>query len=380
MGLTYKLGLTHKQGGEKMVEKSWKKVKSRKGKGLGAVFMATLLIGAMAYTTTAVAEPQVIKLKYSSPYMPFEPPNVQANRTLDMVEKKTNGRVKVERFMAGALGGPLEQLGLVSSGAVDIIGLHYDQNREQLPLHQIINTDQLTSREQALANVIALTWELPDTKAMLDAEQKRNNVKVLYPNSQGVTGITARFPAKSLADLEGKKVNVITGFHRKVFKELGWIPVNVHIPELYESLSRGVIDAIFMATAAVIPLKWFEVGKTHLVLGESVVHSQPLAFNLDVWNRLPSDVQQAFIEASLDTAHWSVQHDREVVNKTYETFKKAGVPVVQLTEKEQNRFFEVISRHAMENYLDNAKKAGFGKEAKVVQKYWDKMKWGKWKK
>ncbi len=282
--------------------------------------------------------------------------------------------------MAGALGGPLEQLGLVSSGAVDIIGLHYDQNREQLPLHQIINTDQLTSREQALANVIALTWELPDTKAMLDAEQKRNKVKVLYPNSQGVTGITARFPAKSLADLEGKKVNVITGFHRKVFKELGWIPVNVHIPELYESLSRGVIDAIFMATAAVIPLKWFEVGKTHLVLGESVVHSQPLAFNLDVWNRLPADVQQAFIESSLDTAHWSVVHDREVVNKTYEAFKKAGVSVVQLTEKEQNKFFEVISRHAMENYLDNAKKAGFGKEAKVVQKYWDKMKWGKWKK
>ena len=364
-----------------MLEKSWKKLKSRGGKGLGAVLMAILLVGAMAYNTTATAaEPKVIKLKYCSAYMPFEPPNVQANRTLDMVEKKTNGRVKVERFMAGALGGPLEQLGLASSGAVDLIGLHIDQFPQQLPLHQIINTDQLASREQALANVIALTWELPDTKAMLDAEQKRNNIKVLYCNSQGVTGITARFPAKSLADLEGKKVNVIAGFQRKVFKELGWIPVNVHIPELYEALSRGVIDAIFMATAAVIPLKWYEVGRTHLVLGESVVHSQPLAFNLNVWNRLPSDVQQAFIEASLDTAHWSVQHDIEVVNKTYEAFKKSGVPVVKLTKKEQNRFFEVISRHAMEEYLANAKETGVEDEAAVIQKCWDQMKWGKWKK
>ena len=79
---------------------------------------AIIIILCMAFfavvcgTGNAVAADDVIKLKYSSCYMPFEPPNIQANHCLDLVEQKTNGKVKIERFMGGALGGPGEQLGL----------------------------------------------------------------------------------------------------------------------------------------------------------------------------------------------------------------------------------------------------------------------------
>ena len=112
-----------------MLGKTWKRSKHREGRGAVTVLVVMLLIGAMiAYVTTATAaEPKVIKLKFSTSFFPPEPPCVFANRTLDIVEKKTNGKVKVERFMAGALGGPLEQLGLASSGAADLISLHIDQ-------------------------------------------------------------------------------------------------------------------------------------------------------------------------------------------------------------------------------------------------------------
>jgi TRAP-type C4-dicarboxylate transport system substrate-binding protein len=84
-----------------MLKKSRKKLGSREWKSVGAVFMALLLVGAMAYTTTATAaEPQVIKLKFSTSFFPPEPPCVFANRTLDLVEQKTNGKVKIERFVS----------------------------------------------------------------------------------------------------------------------------------------------------------------------------------------------------------------------------------------------------------------------------------------
>ena len=240
---------------------------------------------------SAVAADNVVKLKYSSCYMPFEPPNIQANHCLDLVEQKTNGKVKIERFMGGALGGPGEQLGLCSTGAVDIIALHTDQFTQQLPLHQILNTEQFVSGAQGLANITALTQEIPETKTMFEQEQEKNDIKVLSWHVQGVTGLNLGFEAKNLADLKGKKINVITGFQRKVFKDFGWIPVNVQIPELYEALSRGVIDGIFMATAAVIPLKWFEITKCHLKLGENTVLSQAITLNLNTWKKLPEDVQ-----------------------------------------------------------------------------------------
>jgi len=354
---------------------------ARYGKGFVALVMAVIFLGGISFSNPATAaDEKTINLKFSSAYMPPEPPNIQTNRVMEMVEKKTNGRVKIKRFMGGALGGIHEQLGLVSSGAVDMIPLHYDQYPQQLPLHKILNADQNVSEEQALTNIIAIMYEISETMALFEEEQKKNNIKVLYPGCMGVTGVTARIPVKSLADLKGKKVNVITSYQRDFFKELGWIPVNVKIPELYEALSRGVLDAIFMSTGAVIPLKWYEVGKTHLLLGKPVVFSQPLTFNRDRWNSLPEDIQKAFLEASLDTAHWSIEGDRMMAEKTYGLFKERGVPVIDISQEEKDMFFEAISRHATKDWLENAKSAGVGDKTPVIQKYWDEMKWGKWKK
>jgi TRAP-type C4-dicarboxylate transport system substrate-binding protein len=365
-----------------MLEKSWNTLRSREARGLGVVFMAVLLIGAMmACTTTATAaEPQVIKLKYSTSFFPPEPPCIFANHTLDLVEKKTNGRVKVERFMAGALGGPLEQLGLASSGAADIISLHVDQYAQQFPLHQITNTEQMVSGAQGLTNVTAIVHELQETKPLFEAEQKKNNVKILHFYVNGPTGITARFSAKSLADVKGKKVNVIAAYQRDVFKEVGWIPVNVQIPELYEALSRGVIDAIFMATAANVPLKWHEIGKVHLQLVDNTVVSAPLAFNVGSWSRLPADVQKAFMEAAWETAQWTVQQTEMNLKGTYKAFEEKGAEVVNVSKNESEAFFEVLFKHSIRNWSSICKTAGVEKNAEVVQKYWDQMKWGKWKK
>jgi TRAP-type C4-dicarboxylate transport system substrate-binding protein len=342
-------------------------------------FFLIIILAAFACVPAFAAE-EVIALRYSSPFMPNEPPDLQAKHALDLIEKRTNGRVKFERFIAGALGGPLEQLELVSSGAADLIPLHLDQYAQQLPLYQIPPTEQRVSIAQGLANVTALTKEIPETKVLFEAEEKRNNIKALYFHAQGATGVTARFSPNSLADLKGKKVNVVAGYHRKVFKELGWIPVNVQIPELYEALSRGVIDAIWMTTAAIVPLKWYEIAKTQLVLGQNAMNNVPLTFNLDTWNRLPGDIQQVITESARETAQWSVQLNEELLKMTYAKLEEEGVRIVKISDEESDTLFKVLLKQNKDNCLNIAKAAGVEKDALVIFKYWDEMKWGKWKK
>jgi len=353
---------------------------------LGFVFMTTLFFLAVACgekTDKAgvdKAETGVITLKFSSDKMITEPPVKQAYHLLDLVESKTNGRVKIERFTGGSLGNTFEHLKLVSSGAVDIISLHIDQYPEDLPLHQILNTEQLVSGEQALNNITALTQEIPETKALLEAEEQQNNIKVLYWNAQGSTGITTSYPAQSLNDLKGKKMNVIAGYQRKVFNELGIIPVNVQIPDIYESMSRGVIDTIFMADSAVISLKWYELGKTHLSMGDNNVVSQPITINMDKWNSLPADIQQAFIDASKETAQWSISEASKIQQETNDAFKKTNVNIVELPSEDRNLFFETLFKYSTQNWLEVCTKKGLADKAPVIQKYWDEMKWGRWKK
>lgn len=364
------------------MRKSRKEERSRVDRALGIIVVTLCLVGTVfIYGSLAnAADEPVIKLKFSTSFMPPEPPNLQAMHTLDAVEKKTNGRVKFDRHLAGALGGPKEQLGLVKTGAVDIISLHVDQYPQDLPLHQITNTEQLVTNAQGVANVTAITKENPETAKLFDAEQKKNNIKILYFHANGPTGFTPRFAAKSLADLKGKKANVMTAYQRDVFKELGIIPVNVAIPELYEGLSRGVIDAIFMATAAVLPLKWNEAGKSHLYFGDNTVISTPLAINLNTWNKLPKDIQQIFMESSRETAEWSAQENDKLVQATYGAFEKAGNPPVKVSAAERDQFFKILFKHQEANNKKIAKAAGVEKEQAIIQKYWNDMKWGKPKK
>jgi len=357
------------------------RIRGRLKVSVAFVVSLLLMVGISACSKSEDKETaDVIKLKYSSAYQLTENPNLQAYHVLDLVEQKTNGKVQFERFVGGVLGNILEQLDLVSTGAVDVIALHVDQYPQQLPLHKILNNEQFTTAEQALSNITAVTQEIPETKTILDTEQVQNNIKILSWNVQGATGITTGFEAKSLADLKGKKMNVITSFQRKVFDEFGIAPVNVQISDLYESLSRGVIDAIFMATSAVVPLKWYEVGKSYLVFGNNFAISQPITLNLDTWNSLPADVQQAFIEASRETALWSIEQDRLTTQKTYDTLKQAGVEIVELSKEESDAFFESLARYANEDWLENAENRGVGDQAAVIEKYWNDMKWGKWEK
>jgi TRAP-type transport system periplasmic protein len=351
---------------------------------LGFACASILLFGIVACGKKAdqgeagKAETEVIKLKFSFSGMPTEPPALTAIHLLDLVEAKTNGRVKIERFMGGSLGNTLEHLQMVSSGAVDTISLQFDQFPEDLPLHQILNTEQLVTAEQALVNITALTQEIPETRALLEAEEQKNNIKVLSWNAQGATGITASYAAQTLNDLKGKKMNVIAGYQRDVFNELGILPVNVQIPEIYESMSRGVIDTIFMANSAIIPLKWYELGKTHLSLGDNNVCSQALAVNLDKWNAFPADIQQAFIDASKETSQWSISETARIQKETYEMLEKSGVKIVTLPREDIDNFFTVLFKHSTANWLDTCKKKGVDDKAPAIQKYWDEMKWGRY--
>jgi TRAP-type C4-dicarboxylate transport system substrate-binding protein len=147
-----------------------------------------------------------------------------------------------------------------------------------------------------------------------------------------------------MAELQGKKINVMTGYQRKVFNEVGWIPVNMQVPELYESLSRGVIEGIFLTAAAVVPMKFYEIGKAQVIFGPNSMNNAPLAFNLDSWNHLPKDVQEAFMEAAWETAQWSVQGTDNFIKATYERLEQTGARLVRISKEENDMFFNVVTK------------------------------------
>lgn len=341
-------------------------------KGLSVLLVAIVLVSILLSGCTGTSS-ETITIKFATPYMEMEPPALYGLHICDLVEQELGDRVQIERYTGGTMGDVTELLGLVKTGAVDVITLHVDQYPQELPLHRILNMEQNVDRVTCYNNIVQLTQEIDETKDILDAELEENNIVTLEWIQMGPTGIMTKEKTSSLNDIKGKKINVITAYQREVFEELGFIPANVAIPDLYESLMRGTIDAIWMATAAAIPMKWFEVAQTNLVIGELNVCSQPLAFNKDFWDDLPKDVQQAFIKASEETAIWANQKDEEDINATYAMFEENGVDVVELPAADVELFYKTLAKYSIAESLKGAEEAGLKEEAELILEYWEPL-------
>ena len=108
--------------------------------------------------------------------------------------------------------------------------------------------------------------------------------------------------------------------------------------------------------------------------------SSPLAFNLEVWNNFPKEIQDAISEASYETAKWTAEATDGALKMTYGKFKEVGAEVVQLPKAESDEFFRIFFKHVDHHYIEMCEKAGVGDKAKIIlDKYWSKMRWGNWK-
>jgi TRAP-type C4-dicarboxylate transport system substrate-binding protein len=313
----------------------------------------------------------VMKLKLSSPYFEPQAPSVYAAHFADLIEKKSNGKIKIERFYGGTLGTLLEHGQLLSSGSVDIISLHLGTLGQQYPLNDAQPSNLALSREktQALINAYRQT---PEVKAIIEAEQKKNNIKVFDYNMAGTSVVLSKSPANSLKDLSGKKVNLISQTAKGAWEAMGWLPVNIQYPDVYDGLSRGIVDAGFGAITAARDLKWQEITKTCFNLN-TWTSEIPVAFNWTKFYSLPADIQQNIIDAAHETAEWSVQYDVGSTDDSFKKFEAAGCHVVTATAEETKKFSEASISLKVSAWLANCDKAGVTDQAKVLQKIWNDM-------
>ena len=133
-------------------------------------------------------------------------------------------------------------------------------------------------------------------KYALDTELK--DVKLLWfiPVAPGQL-ITTTKHVRTLEDLKGMKLAVSAGPEVTVFTALGVAPVYLPVPEVYTSLERGLADGAIDNWEKAFVFKTYEVTKYRTAI-DIWVPEMPMLMNLDVWNRLPPDIQEVIDETT----------------------------------------------------------------------------------
>ncbi len=280
------------------------------------------------------------------------------------LEKRTNGKVKVNYYPGGTLVPAVQSYDAVTKGISDVGNHVLGYTVGRFPLTEVIDLPHGYPNNTVptkLANAFYNKFR----------PKEFNDVKVLWFHSQSPGLIHSKSkPVAKLEDLKGLKMRTY-GSNAKLMGLLGGAPVAMPMGDVYDALSRGVADGLMAAYEA---LEGWRLGEqvryTTENYGTSYTACFVMVMNKDKWNSLPPDVQKVVDQMNLEYAdkYAAMWDDIEKHGKEY--MIKRGAKIITLSKEEEARWIEK-AQPLFEEYVKKMKEKNLpGDEAlKFVRDY-----------
>ncbi|MBW7850024.1 MAG: TRAP transporter substrate-binding protein [Rhodospirillales bacterium] len=247
--------------------------------------VAGALLGLGILGSAVAQEP--IKIKVSHFLSPMSPTQVKLLQPwAEAIEKDSNGRIDVEIYPSMQLGGKPPQLfDQVRTGVADVVWTLPGYTPGRFPLVEVFELPFMTA-STAEASTMAV-WDF--YQKHLKEEFKDVHVLLLHTHAPGLVHMKDKAVTK-MEDLQGKKIRLPVKPIGEALKALGAVPVGMPVPEVYEALSRGVVDGTVIPWEVTVPTRVNELVKYHTNTGlyTSVFL---LAMNKDKYESLPADLK-----------------------------------------------------------------------------------------
>jgi len=218
----------------------------------------------------------------------------------DLVKTYTGGRMEIEFFENGILGSHNEIFHAVQDGSIEIGNFAPYVNLVPGGMFNWMPWT-ISSWDEAV-----IAFSQPDGILYKVLEEAYNEIgmHILYTNSQGPYGLgnNAR-PIKTPQDLENLKMRVSSSLGCvmalvNMGKGTGMTVETVAWGELYNALSRGVVDGCWSMWPSLIEERHYEVLKYYTSL-DWMWDGNQIAVNKEKWDALPQDIKDAITKAAL---------------------------------------------------------------------------------
>lgn len=326
------------------------------------IFLATVLFLAFLMSPSVWAQPVVLK---SLTMPPKQAALAKSFDTfLDDIEKRTNGRVKIERYYSSSLAKPHEMLESCGIGVFDIFTMVSDYYPGKVPLATVGGLPGAAENVWVTGKAY---MEVYKTLPIMNKEMTRNNVKFISAWGSGTFYLLSKKKVQSLEELKGLKIGA-TGAQAKLMKALGATPVALSFNDAFTSLQRGTVDGGIYGPDAILAFGLHEAGKYYwkVAVGGGV---QPIAMNLDKWKGLPADIQKIILEAGEDYPKFhEMFYQQKAFMGALGALKKMGVTITE-PSAETKATLKKISREQVWNQWAKGMDAKRLPGSKVIDTY-----------
>ncbi|PJB39726.1 MAG: hypothetical protein CO106_10540, partial [Deltaproteobacteria bacterium CG_4_9_14_3_um_filter_44_9] len=103
-----------------------------------------------------------------------------------------------------------------------------------------------------------------------------------------------------------------------------------------------------------------------------------ISINLDVWNKLPTDVQEVMERVGSELTDRYPGLLIEETKKYEKVFRDAGVKFYELPVADQKAWKKKVARPSFEEYVKRVEKMGYPNARKILQRYGELLGYKPW--
>jgi TRAP-type C4-dicarboxylate transport system substrate-binding protein len=328
-----------------------------------AIMITVTLIGCTATPTTPstpttpTAPSGPIELKVANYFPAPAAQSAILEEFCAELEKRTGGRIQTDYYTGGSLLSSTGMFEGIVNGVADIGYSHVYYTPGRMPVTECAGLPLGYPSSWVGGQVLNDFYREFKPKEFDD-------VVVLWMNTSTPSAIsTSKKPVRSLEDLKGLTIRA-PGMAGEVIKALGGTPAPTPMPEVYDAISKGVLDGEASNFETLKTFKFAEVVKYETSVWQ-ITNPYPfyLAMNKNSYNNIPADIKPIFDDVvgeynQLSQLMWNAV---DFAGKEYGI--QQGVEFIDLPPAEVAKFKAAVEP-VIDNYVNTMVGKGFS-EAEV---------------
>ena len=307
---------------------------------------AVTLVALGTGTATLAQDIKDRAIKFATQNPKGHPIVIGMEKFAEIVNAKSNGKIKVNLFPGGVLGGDAPNISALQGGTLEMVSMNAGILASQQKEFAVFDFPFMFANAKEADGVV----DGPFGRMMLDKLDAKGIHGLAYWEL-GFRNITnSKRPIVKVEDIAGLKLRVIpNAINVDWVSALGANPTPMAFPEVYSAMEQKAIDGHENPFTVINANKLYEVQK-FLAVTNHQYNPQAVIVSKKLWDTLSNDEKKILTDAAVEAAKHQRQVSREQANVALENLKKNGMQVSEFSAAEMAKFREkmkpVIDKHA----------------------------------
>ena len=261
------------------------------------------------------------------------PQGLGAQKFVDVVDKKSGGKIKIKIFPNGTLGGEQQVAAAMQGGTIEISMMSPAQIVGTVKEFVVLDFPFSFANETQADAVL----DGPFGKKLMDYMPAKGWVGLGFME-QGYRSISnSKRPINKLEDIKGLKIRTILNpLYVDMLNAMGANAVPMPFPELYTALEMKTVDGQENPETSVDASKFYEVQK-YFSGTRHIYNPQMLMVSKKFWDSLSADEKKIFEEALVEARDTQRKAARAMTAKSRKVLTDHGMALNEIAPAELER-------------------------------------------